>query len=229
MKTWQALIFTASTLWMTLQTAQAGVVIGATRVVYDGAQRESSLTVNNPDKTTPYLIQSWIQNSSETDTSKAPFLITPPLFRLDASQENVLRIVRTGASLPENQESVFWLNVIAIPASEKSDKNLLQITVKTQIKLFYRPAGLSGRLATESYKALEFKRVGNQLQAHNPTPFYVSFYTLKYGEQAIDDAKMIAPNSTQRWTLPDVISAGSVSWQAITDYGGISPVARSSL
>jgi P pilus assembly chaperone PapD len=229
MKTWKALIIVASISWLALQTAHAGVVVGATRVIYNGGQREASLNINNPEQKTPYLIQSWVENTPKGDRAKSPFLVTPPLFRLDAGQENILRIVRTGGQLPEDQESVFWLNVVSIPASEESDKNQLQITVKTQIKLFYRPEGLSDRLAAEAYKALEFKRIGNQLQAHNPTPYHVSFYALKYGEQGIESAKMIAPNSTQRWTLPEASRAGSVSWQAITDYGGITPVARSPL
>jgi P pilus assembly chaperone PapD len=228
MKTWKALIFAVSTVWLTLQTAQAGVVVGATRVIYNGGARESSLNLRNPDKS-PYLIQSWVENTQTGVHSKAPFLMTPPLFRLDAGKENVLRIVRTGGQLPDNQESVFWINVISIPANEKSDKNLLQITVKTQIKLFYRPEGLSAQLAEQAYKALEFKRVGNQLQVHNPTPFYVSFYELKYANKVIDEAKMIAPNSTQQWSISNISGTGSVSWQAITDYGGLTPVLRSTL
>jgi len=228
MNIWKTLIIAASTVWLTVQTAQAGVVVGATRVIHSGAERESSLNLSNPDKT-PYLIQSWVEKNQAGEHTKAPFLMTPPLFRLDAGQENILRIVRTGGQLPEHEESVFWINVISIPANEKSNNNLLQITVKTQIKLFYRPAGLSAELAANAYKALEFKRVGNHLQAHNPTPFYISFYELKFADKAIVDAKMIAPNSTEQWTLPGAETAGAVSWQAITDYGGITPVVRSAL
>ena len=40
-------------------SAIAGVIIGGTRIIFDGAKKESSISVNNPD-TTPYLIQSWI-------------------------------------------------------------------------------------------------------------------------------------------------------------------------
>lgn len=40
-------------------TATAGVIIGGTRIIFDGAKKEASISVNNPDAT-PYLIQSWI-------------------------------------------------------------------------------------------------------------------------------------------------------------------------
>jgi len=42
-----------------VSVANAGVIIGGTRVVYDGNKKEASIDVNNPDKT-PYLIQSWV-------------------------------------------------------------------------------------------------------------------------------------------------------------------------
>jgi len=44
---------------LTLSTAQAGVIIGGTRIIFDGTKKEASISINNPDAT-PYLIQSWI-------------------------------------------------------------------------------------------------------------------------------------------------------------------------
>ncbi|VTR59814.1 Chaperone protein fimC precursor [Serratia fonticola] len=70
--------------------AQAGVVVGGTRLIYDGAKKESSLSVNNPDKV-PYLIQTWVETTGWVALRKPPFMVTPPLFRLDGGQENVLR------------------------------------------------------------------------------------------------------------------------------------------
>lgn len=201
-------------------TSWAGVVVGGTRVVYDGSKKEASISVMNPEKITPYLIQSWVEDASISSTKKAPFIMTPPLFRLDAGQENVLRIIRTGGQFPENKESVFWLNIKSIPASEKTDDNQLQISVKTRIKLFYRPAGLPSS-AGEAYKALKFSRTGNQLTVNNPTPYHVSFHRVSVGEKEIKDAGMVSPQSSLTWTLPAGAS-GAVSWQSINDFGGVS-------
>ncbi|QJI40170.1 molecular chaperone [Pseudomonas sp. ADAK2] len=202
-------------------TSWAGVVVGGTRVVYDGSKKEASISVMNPEKTTPYLIQSWVESTSATATQKAPFIVTPPLFRLDAGQENVLRIIRTGGTFPENKESVFWVNIKSIPSSEKSDTNQLQISVKTRIKLFYRPLGLSGS-ASEAYKSLKFSRSGNQLQVNNPTPYHVSFYRVSVGNAEIENAGMVAPQSSLTLTIP-AGATGVASWQSINDFGGISP------
>ncbi|WP_239991234.1 fimbrial biogenesis chaperone, partial [Enterobacter hormaechei] len=76
-----------STLLLVAASAQAGVVINGTRLVYQGDKKESSLGLSNPD-TTDYLVQSWVDSGGKNQ-AKAPFLITPPLFRLDAKEDNV--------------------------------------------------------------------------------------------------------------------------------------------
>ena len=126
-------------------TATAGVIIGGTRIIFDGAKKEASISVNNPDAT-PYLIQSWI-DEQEGGSGKTPFIITPPLYRLDSGQKNIERIVATG-SLPQTQESLFWVNIKAIPSASKQ-MNSLQIAVKTRIKLIYRPVTLRGSTPEE--------------------------------------------------------------------------------
>lgn len=209
------------------QTSWAGVVVGGTRIVYDGSKKESSISINNPEASKPYLIQSWVEEVTPAGPRKAPFIITPPLFRLDGGKENVLRIIRTGGHFPENKESVFWVNINAIPSSEKTATNQLQISVKTRIKLFYRPPGLSGQ-ANDAYKVLTFTRSGNQLIVNNPTPYHVSFYKVSVGDKEIKDPGMVAPKSSLSFTLP-VGSAGAVSWQSISDFGGISPPATAPL
>lgn len=224
---WLKSVCVAGCLLGLAHTSLAGVVVGGTRVVYDGSKKEASISVSNPEKTTPYLIQSWIENDPAINTQKAPFIMTPPLFRLDGGQENVLRIIRTGGQLPDNKESVFWINIKSVPASEKTDINELQISVKTRIKLFYRPAGLAGD-TSEAYKALEFTRQGNKLIVKNPTPYHVSFYSLSVGGKEVKDAGMVAPKSSLEWVLPEG-ATGSVNWQAISDYGGISDIANAPL
>lgn len=72
-------------------TATAGVIIGGTRIIFDGA-KEASISVNNPDAT-PYLIQSWI-DEQEGGSGKAPFIITPPMYRLDSGQKILSELSR---------------------------------------------------------------------------------------------------------------------------------------
>ncbi len=66
--------------------AQAGIVMGGTRVIYQEGKREAAISVTNADTHTPYLVQSWVENYAENDKAKVPFIVTPPLFRLDPSK-----------------------------------------------------------------------------------------------------------------------------------------------
>lgn len=200
--------------------AQAGIVIGGTRVIYDGDKKETSAAIRNPEKSGVYLIQSWVDDGKQGD--KVPFIVTPPLFRINPGEENMLRIVRTGGDLPMDRESVFWLNVKSIPATDDSKprNNVLQVVVKSRIKLFYRPAGLEGR-PEAAYHQLSVAHSGNRLTVSNPTSYYVTLFTLKVDGREIKEADMVPPEGSVSFTLPSA-SVSRVSWQAISDYGGVS-------
>ncbi|EMO4452096.1 molecular chaperone [Klebsiella michiganensis] len=193
--------------------AHAGVVTGGTRLIYPGGKKESSLSVTNNDAT-PYLIQSWV----ESNKGAAPFLLTPPLFRLEGEQQTRLRVIYSGG-LPENKESMFWMNIKAIPSSQaKAGANTLQIAIKTRIKLIYRPKSIEGtpEMVTEQ---LRWTRSGNTLQVMNPTAFYMNFAEVKVGGVEVKEANWVGPGETARFQLPGV-SAGALQWKLINDYGG---------
>lgn len=203
------------------QAAQpGGVTVGGTRLIYDGGKKEASLSVTNSD-TNPYLIQSWAETQSG-GTEKAPFIVTPPLYRLEGNQQNVMRIVRTGGNLPEDRESLYWLNVKSIPAvgGNKDSANTLQIAVKTRIKLIYRPAGLKG-VPEDVADKLTWSQSGQRLTVTNPTPFVMNFQQVKVGGQDVKDATFVLPMSSATFTT---LASGSVSWKIITDYGGVGNV-----
>lgn len=218
----QLLAAVAASFIVFCATAQAGIVMGGTRVIYQEGKREAAIPVTNMDTNVPYLVQSWVENIAADDKRPVPFVVTPPLFRLDPEQENVLRISFTGGTLPTDRESVFWLCVKNIAPTQKDETNKLQINVKSKFKIFYRPKGLAGD-ASDAWQQLKFTQNGNQLVAQNPTPYHVSFYSLSVGGKAIPEPGMIAPMTRKTWT---VSGSGSVKWRAINDYGGITDVAQ---
>ncbi|MFZ4216142.1 molecular chaperone, partial [Pantoea endophytica] len=105
-----------------IQTATAGVSLGATRVIYNEKDKETALEVRNaPDEGAAekaFLIQSWVSNFDEANKSKTPFVFTPPLFKLASGKSNRLRLTVTDlAALPSDRESIFLINVRAIPST----------------------------------------------------------------------------------------------------------------
>ncbi|EMP2053342.1 molecular chaperone [Enterobacter kobei] len=196
--------------------ANAGVVIGGTRVIYDGNKKEATLSVNNPDNT-PYLIQSWIETLNG-GAEKAPFVITPPLYRLDHGQQNVERIIMAGA-LPQDKESLYWLNIKSIPSAPRKD-NTLQIAIKTRIKLIYRPAALKGTAPEEVADKLTWSVAGNQLQVTNPTNYVMNFNEVTVNGKKLDDVTFVMPGSSARFNLPQGVHGGAMTFTIINDYGG---------
>ncbi|STR64471.1 periplasmic chaperone [Klebsiella michiganensis] len=66
-------------------SAEAGVALGATRVIYPAELKQVQLAVTNNDEKSTYLIQSWIENN---DGSKdGHFVITPPLFSMQGKKK----------------------------------------------------------------------------------------------------------------------------------------------
>lgn len=198
-----------------------GVQIGRTRIIYPSDKKEVELALINRDKDLPWLVQSWVDTGD--GKTRGPFIITPPLFRLDAQKEQSLRIAWTGAPLATDRESLLFLNVRTIPASEKGseDKNVLRLIFKTRLKLFFRPAGLDGTPA-QSCAGLTFRRTGNTLTATNAGAFYSVFDTLQLGDHRLDSLDMVAPKSTAQVALPTGVTGQTLSWRCITDYGNAS-------
>lgn len=200
---------------LALMTANAGVIIGGTRIIFEGAKKESTINITNPDNT-PYLIQSWI-DMQDGVAGKAPFIITPPLYRLDGGQKNLERIVMT-SSLPQEQESLFWLNIKAIPSASKQ-MNALQIAVKTRIKLIYRPEGLRASTPEEQANKLTWQQSGNAIQVNNPTPYVINFNEITLGGRKLDDVTYVLPGASARFSLPEGVSGHSLTFKVINDYG----------
>lgn len=71
---WVGLFLLATSSYSTM--VQAGVALGATRVIYPAGQKQVQLGVTNNDDSNTYLIQSWIENSENEKDGR--FVITPP-------------------------------------------------------------------------------------------------------------------------------------------------------
>ncbi|WP_313065229.1 fimbria/pilus periplasmic chaperone [Paraburkholderia sp. LEh10] len=97
--------------------AQASVVVAGTRVVYDAMDTEVTLKLSNVG-TSPALTQVWLdKGDAREDPSKLdlPFVLTPPLARIDPDKSQTIRISYTGEAMPEDRESLLWFNLLEVP------------------------------------------------------------------------------------------------------------------
>lgn len=68
-------------------SALAGLQIGGTRVLFDGTRQAATISITNKDKVTN-LVQSWLSAIDGNSPEKDSFIVTPPLFRLEADGQN---------------------------------------------------------------------------------------------------------------------------------------------
>ncbi|HTV84928.1 MAG TPA: fimbria/pilus periplasmic chaperone [Dyella sp.] len=220
-----------------VSSAYANVIIGGTRVIFPAQNGEVTVRLTNQNPT-PALVEAWIDSGdakSTPDKVNTPFLITPPLFRMEPNRDQSLRILFTHSEqpLPTDRETVFWLNVLEVPPKPSGpqfqDKNYIQLAIRSRLKLFYRPAGLAGD-PLKAPSQLSFKVSADAgtvaLVVHNPTPYYVTI-----GQISVDvggvahkaETGMVAPLSNLRLAIKDLKQApaagSAVKYDCIDDYG----------
>lgn len=214
----------------------AEIILHGTRIIYPSDAREVSLQLSN-NGTTPSLVQAWIDdgNSKSTpDESKVPFIITPPISRVEPTKGQTLRITAlpSASQLDQNKESIFWLNVLDIPPKPEGKKqvnneplpnNFLQLAIRSRIKFFYRPVNLKENIDTFSEK-IQWVKNGEILLIKNPTPFYITMSSIfqEVNHQKIDLLKqglMLSPFSEDQIKLKNS-NITNMSFVYINDYGG---------
>lgn len=216
--------------------AQASVIIGGTRVIFNGNEREQTIKLRNAGDA-PALTQTWVDNGDIKATPASldvPFTVTPPVARIDPGKGQTLRILYSGEPLAQDKESVYWLNVVEVPPKPTGDLaqlNTMQLAFRSRIKLFYRPAHLKGSAAdAPSQVTWSVKRTGKSiaLEARNPTPYYVSIAGLEVasGAKALknETGGMVGPGESAEFALQGdgaPVAGAKVHYSAVSDWGGV--------
>lgn len=219
-------LWLCATLAMTLTAqAYAGIVLNTTRVIYSGADKETSFQVHNTGAS-EILAQSWIDSNGEDPTSDASlFAVSPALARLQGNARQLVRIMYAGEGLPTDRESVLWLSVQAIPQAAR--ENELQVAIRQRIKLFFRPAALTDD-PLKAAQALQWQLRDGQIEVVNPGVYHVSMIKLegqRNGRTIFqENSRMLAPGERRQWPL-ESSGAGPVdlSFISINDFGAQEP------
>jgi chaperone protein EcpD len=216
-------------------SSMASVIITGTRVVYPLNAKDISVRLNN-NGTFPSLVQAWIDDgdvSASPENISVPFILSPPMFRINPARAQTLRLVYTGeGKAPRDRETLYWLNVLEIPPKPDASagENTLQFAVRSRIKLFLRPSELTGDPALAPAQVTwRLVRDGKSLKllASNPTPFHVSLaeVTLETpgGTLGKPLSGMVNPLGEQSFVFEDAYQEGqvarSVKFKYVNDYG----------
>lgn len=233
MKSTKMLVAILATLTL---TANAAVILSSTRYVYKERDKEITVKMSNIGDT-PALTQIWI-DKGDPSLSPAdldvPFVVSNPLSRLDPKQSQNVRLIYTGDELPKDRETVFWLNMLEVPPKPKDadEKNYLQLSVRTRVKLFYRPIEVRTNMAdaVEKVSATWSDKDVKVLELRNPSPLYVSLAEIKIknrkGDLVATKFGMIEPYNKLEINLQDVkdsqtIDLTSFEVEALDDLGAV--------
>lgn len=163
-----------------LQMSMAGVAINGTRIIYHEGAREYGLRVANTNAY-PILFQPWVDHGDgDPNTNLGPFVVLPPFMKMEANDISTFRMVYDGSKLPEDRESIFWLNLYEVPLMKKQKENTqyLNMAMNTQVKVFYRPKNLKAIDIQELVGQVKFKIIQSEKNHYilidNPTPYSLS-------------------------------------------------------
>ena len=219
---------------------QASVIINNTRIVYGQSDKEVTVRLESKNQA-PVLVQTWLDKGDEhstPDLAGIPFVATPPIFRMEPAKQQVIRLAYTGEPLPSNQETLFWLNLLEVPAQSQSDQdgNQLQLAFRSRIKLFFRPKDLASAVEDAPGK-LQWRREsteqGQVLEVYNPTPYHVTFDQIDVLESKQRHARktaaasstdnMVVPGGRNRFEIPTLKAlpgaAMTVEFETLDDFG----------
>ncbi|MCJ7958172.1 MAG: fimbria/pilus periplasmic chaperone [Pseudomonas sp.] len=222
-------------LFSFISSASAAVVIAGTRVIYPAEKREVVVQLNNSGEL-PSLVQVWVDDgdvNKAPDELHVPFVLTPPVFRIEPGQGQSLRLAYTKEPLSEKTESLFWLNVLDVPpiADPSSHNNQMQLAIRTRIKILFRPPGLDrdGARSAASHIVWSINRdqKKNRLEARNDSPYHVavSSYSLLSNHKEFSGAEgaSIKPQSSHIFSLEGWNGVGDpsavVNYETINDNG----------
>ncbi|SNY61448.1 chaperone protein EcpD [Enterobacter sp. CC120223-11] len=222
-------LFFLSTFILSTQ-AIASVVIHGTRVIYPSSEKEVTIRLENKGEKSS-LVQTWIDkgdSSAKVSQIEVPFIILPPVSRIEPAQGQTLRITYTGNNLPKDRESVFWLNVLDIPPKpEHAAGNSIEMAFRSRIKLFYRPVELNISSYDEAIEKLTWsaKPCGKTqcITINNPTPLFVTVSKIQSmsGDKviALQAGDMISPFSAGSYPLNFRLNENKLFIDYINDFG----------
>lgn len=147
-----------------MQTYAGVSVVGTRFFVYDNKKINVKLMNDNESD---YLIKSEIKNLKKSHD----FIVSPPLFIIKKNQSNIFNIIPNNVKF--NHDEVFDLVITAIPKSNISNNNHINLSVRSHLKLIYRHKSIDDSIL----KLLKIKQYSNQENTFlNPTLSFLTVY-----------------------------------------------------
>lgn len=233
----------------TVCAASTGLRFYPMQLKYSAADNKGGVTMNVTNNTGGNFLLKGNVVAMDSDTGLfgpddaplPPFVILPPLARLEAGGQYSFRIRQVGGGLPKDRESACIVSVTAIPATNEPVVPLrrapggehaasaevpasgrtvvnkgpqLQIALRMNMRLFYRPEGIPERDDAVIAGQLRFRAQGDELVVDNPTPYFVHLSEVRLNGKKVKPDVMqgyVRPKDSRQF-VPGVPVKGVVEW-----------------
>ncbi|ORM62800.1 fimbrial assembly protein [Pantoea rodasii] len=200
------------------------VNVDRTRIIFNAGESSQTLNLKNGAEY-PSVVQIWSDDGDlmqSPELSTAPIFAMPPMMKLSPDEQRAIRLVLTSRqSLPEDRESLYWLNIYQIPALTRQTGGAEQkilLPLRLRLKVFIRPAAL-GAPQPEDVQKLRFVVRDRQLTVENPTAWYMSLKLRIANKIKVNDV-LVAPFAKQIiFSKETVLPNEQVSYEVIDNNG----------
>lgn len=162
-----------------------GMVPETSVVIVEQEDGEGAINIKNTDVFPVLLLTSLVDT---VDDKESLLAVTPPAARVEPGKTQRVRFILTSKT-PLKTERLKRVTFEGVPPQNKG-KNEVRMTVRQNLPVIIRPAGLEKDLAP--WKHLAWKHNGNSITVSNPSPYVVR---LGQGVQTLPD--------NTNWTLPN--------------------------
>ncbi|NBN72599.1 fimbria/pilus periplasmic chaperone [Proteus sp. G2618] len=200
--------------------SQSSIEINKDKFIFIESINQETIEINNKTNS-DYFIQSWITHYDKENNNEIPFMITPPLIKMEKDETFSLKILKNDKIKEENRETLYRINIKRIPILSNSDnnKNMLHVSLNSVYNLIYRPLSIE-KDAKYAYKKIEFlKNKNNEFIINNPTPYFITLSSISCDDVlTINESKTIPPFKKYN-TKKEILINGVVKWKIFNQYG----------
>lgn len=181
-----------------VQASTGGFQLDRSRVLFEDGKKSVNYGITN-HYAQPALASAMVTNFDGSPTSA--FAVSPSLFQIRPQTTSQGQIVLL-ENLPQDRETVFWLNVKTILAKENKNKeqSSVELAIAQRIKLFYRPKGLDEK-CSGAVENLIWEKTKTGLKANNPSKVSVSIVNVKKGDDVQRIGDTLMPLSEKEWKV----------------------------
>lgn len=209
-----------------VNTVSASLNPDRTRIVLDEKKGPVVITFTNSNQIEPSLAQAWLEDARGHKVLSGALSILPPMQRVNAGNKVSFRVSKTAqaSTLPDDRESLFYLNVREIP--QKSEKkNTLTFALQTRMKVLYRPDAIARKNIHDedsTFSELEIIRESSAISIRNASPYHISAVKMRTGERnamGLPFQTVIAPFSTNNLHAITSKMSDRIILTVVNDYG----------